>query len=320
MCVVTAELSPQDYHDYCVVGAGPAGLQLGYFLERANRDYIIFERSNTSGYFFTVYPRHRKLISINKRHTGQINHEFSFRHDWNSLISDDETLLLKHYSEELFPSADVLVQYLQDYQKKLGIKVQFNTQVRNIQRVEENDHDTYTMNDQLGNTYHCRTLIVATGMGKPNIPDIQGIEKTLGYESFPTNPDLYENKSVLILGIGNSAMETAESIYGHTQYVHVISRRQDINLAWSTHYVGDLRAVNNNMLDTFLLKSLDGVTYLDMKDASIQARNGKYYVILNEHYLSSQDNDVNIPDNFNLRRGYDIVIRCLGFTFDPSIF
>ena len=37
------------YHDYCVVGAGPAGLQMGYFLERANRDYLIFERSNTSG-------------------------------------------------------------------------------------------------------------------------------------------------------------------------------------------------------------------------------------------------------------------------------
>ena len=29
--------------DYLVIGAGPAGLQLGYFLERAGRDYWILE-------------------------------------------------------------------------------------------------------------------------------------------------------------------------------------------------------------------------------------------------------------------------------------
>ena len=37
------------YHDYCVIGAGPAGLQMGYFLNRASRDYIIYERNNISG-------------------------------------------------------------------------------------------------------------------------------------------------------------------------------------------------------------------------------------------------------------------------------
>jgi NADPH-dependent 2,4-dienoyl-CoA reductase/sulfur reductase-like enzyme len=37
------------FHDYCVIGAGPAGLQLGYFMEKAGRDYIIYERNNVSG-------------------------------------------------------------------------------------------------------------------------------------------------------------------------------------------------------------------------------------------------------------------------------
>lgn len=35
--------------DYVVVGAGPAGLQMGYFLETAGRNYIVMERSNNSG-------------------------------------------------------------------------------------------------------------------------------------------------------------------------------------------------------------------------------------------------------------------------------
>ena len=42
------------YHDYCVIGAGPGGLQMGYFLKRAHRDYMIFERTNTPGEFTSV--------------------------------------------------------------------------------------------------------------------------------------------------------------------------------------------------------------------------------------------------------------------------
>ena len=37
------------YHDYIIVGAGPAGLQMGYFLGKANRDYLILEGSNSAG-------------------------------------------------------------------------------------------------------------------------------------------------------------------------------------------------------------------------------------------------------------------------------
>ena len=39
----------KNLHDYCIIGAGPSGLQLGYLLHKAHRDYIIFERSNISG-------------------------------------------------------------------------------------------------------------------------------------------------------------------------------------------------------------------------------------------------------------------------------
>ena len=45
-------------HDYCVIGAGPAGLQLGFFFEKAGRDYIIFERSNNTGKFI-AYHHHQ---------------------------------------------------------------------------------------------------------------------------------------------------------------------------------------------------------------------------------------------------------------------
>ena len=64
-------------HSYCIVGGGPGGLQLGQFLLSAGRDYMIFERGTGPGFFFERFPIHRQLISLNKRHTGRDNPEFS---------------------------------------------------------------------------------------------------------------------------------------------------------------------------------------------------------------------------------------------------
>jgi thioredoxin reductase len=101
-----------------------------------------------------------------------------------------------------------------------------------------------------------RVLVIATGLSTPNVPaNVQ--ESSEGYEEFSTDPSEYEGKSVLILGRGNSAFETAQAIYGVTNLVHMVSRSR-IRNAYQTHYVGDLRALNNELLDTYQLKSLDG--------------------------------------------------------------
>ena len=42
--------------DY-VVGAGSAGLQLGYFMQRASWDYLIVEAGSGPGQFFRTFPR-----------------------------------------------------------------------------------------------------------------------------------------------------------------------------------------------------------------------------------------------------------------------
>ena len=43
---------------------------------------------------------------------GKTNKEFNMRHDWNSLLSDDDSLLMTHYSKKFFPDADDLVSSL----------------------------------------------------------------------------------------------------------------------------------------------------------------------------------------------------------------
>lgn len=83
-------------------------------------------------------------------------------------------------------------------------------------------------------------LLVATGLWVPQKVEFVGSDLVEGYESISTNPEDYRDQAVLILGKGNSAFETAQSILGSASLVHMLSS-SPVRLAWQTHYVGDLR-------------------------------------------------------------------------------
>lgn len=63
---------------------------------------------------------------------GDTSEEFHMRHDWNSLLSDDPSLLFRHFSEEYYPPADALVDYLGAYASQLGLRVRYNTTVAEV--------------------------------------------------------------------------------------------------------------------------------------------------------------------------------------------
>ncbi|KAF5919815.1 hypothetical protein HPG69_009804 [Diceros bicornis minor] len=324
-----AKASAPPHRDYCVLGAGPAGLQMAYFLQRAGRDYVVFERAPGPGSFFTRYPRHRKLISINKRYTGKVNAEFNLRHDWNSLLSHDPRLLFRHYSHAYFPDAGDMVRYLRDFADRLQLHVLYNTTIAHVtllkDRLAWNGH-YFILTDQKGQAYQCSVLLVATGLSVPNQVDFPGSEYAEGYESVSVDPKDFVGQNVLILGRGNSAFETAENILGVTNFIHMLSRSR-VRLSWATHYVGDLRAINNGLLDTYQLKSLDGLLESDLTNlAIVKDREGRFHVTL-KFFLeeANQSADaITLPqddnDNFAMREAYDRVIRCLGWNFDFSIF
>eukprot|EP01043_Picozoa_sp_COSAG02_P062039 COSAG02_NODE_8465_length_2563_cov_2.666802_3_plen_95_part_01 len=60
---------------------------------------------------------------------GDTSDEFHMRHDWNSLLSDQPGLLFRHFSEEYYPPADALVDYLGEYAAQLGLRVRYNTTI-----------------------------------------------------------------------------------------------------------------------------------------------------------------------------------------------
>ncbi|TMS14755.1 FAD-dependent oxidoreductase domain-containing protein 2 [Larimichthys crocea] len=331
------------HHDYCVLGAGPAGLQMGYFLSKAKRDYVILERNSGPGSFFNKYPRHRKLISINKIHTGRQNPEFNLRHDWNSLLSDKPDLLFKRVSNEFYPPADAYPLYLSMFVEELGLKVRYGVDIGRIRAVQSDTGRRYILTDQHTSDYTCSVLLVATGLWVPQKIEFVGSDLVEGYESISTNPEDYKNQAILILGKGNSAFETAQSILEKASHVHMLSP-SPVRLAWQTHYVGDLRAVNNDLLDTYQLKSLDGlvearlekIVIVQRKEQAKKRSDGKkkekkkLYLSLNKYIQNQEEKNSSevtgedLPsfysDNFSMRKPYDRVIRCLGFKFNFSVF
>jgi len=288
--------------EYLLIGAGPAGLQLAYFLEQAGRDYLILEAGSAPGTFFGTFPRHRELISSNKRYTGSDDPEFNLRMDWNSLLSHDPALRFTGYSQRYFPPADDLVRYLGDFAAAFRMRIQYGTRVTRITR-----NGCFRATDERGSSYEAQRLIVATGVSSPYIPPIPGIETAELYNTVSVNPQDFVDQRVLIIGKGNSAFETANNLIETAAVIHVAGPNS-IRMAWRTHFVGHLRAVNNNFLDTYQLKSQNAL--LDGKVERIEHSGDSYMVT----FSFARANEV----KRNLR--YDRVIVCTGFRFDPSIF
>lgn len=288
--------------DYLVIGAGPAGLQLGRALGDAGHDFLILEQGDGPGTFFRTFPRHRTLISSNKPHTGSPDPEFNLRMDWNSLLSPDPRLLFTRYSERYFPPADDLLRYLDDFAKTLAARVRYGTRAVEIDR----DGD-FRVTDQYGAVYRARRVIMASGVSRMYIPPIPGAETAERYDTVTVDPADFTDQRVLIVGKGNSALETADNLIETAAVIHVAGPGS-MRLAWKTHYVGHLRAVNNNFLDTYQLKSQNAI--LDGTVQSIERDDDGYLV----RFAFSR------ADEYVKELRYDRVILCTGFRFDASVF
>ena len=283
--------------DYVVIGAGPAGLQLGYLLQQAGRDYVVLEAGPTAGTFYRTFPRHRRMISINKPHTGWHDSEKDLRVDWNSLLSDDPAARFTRYTDAYFPHADDYVRYLTDFAR--GLNVRYGCRVTRVA-------PGFELTSERGDTIGARRVVVATGFGAMNVPPIPGIDTTERYWDVPVDPDDFTDQRVLIIGKGNSAFETADNLTERAAVIHVAGPRS-IKFAWRTHFIGHPRAVNNNFLDTYQLKTQNMV--LDGDILRIERRPDDYLITF---AYARRDRVVELA--------YDRVITCTGFRMDSSIF
>jgi thioredoxin reductase len=290
--------------EYIIIGAGPAGLQTAYYLKKAGLSFKILEGGAEVGAFFRKFPRHRKMISINKVHTGVDEEELKLRWDWNSLLSDELSPLLRDFTERYFPDADDFVQYLKTFQTRHALDVELNTRVAKIAKTKAG---TFVVKSTDDRSWTAKRIIIATGVAEENIPAFPGADICDTYAAVSIDPKQFVNKRVLILGKGNSAFETADNLVETAAVIHVASPNP-LRFAWKTHFVGDLRACNNNVLDTYQLKLQNAVI-----DGTVAAVKRDGNSLAAEIHYSHANGEVETIL-------YDHVILCTGFKLDVSIF
>ena len=315
-----------------IIGAGPAGIQLASYFKEEGIDYLILERTQICGSFFNVYPHSGKLISINKKYTGTDDLDFNLRHDWNSLLSNDEDLLFTKYSEDYYPDHKDLVKYLNDFARIHELNIEYNSNVLKIKKTSDDKYHLFVKNGENDIEYICEKLIVATGLSKPMIPNftLDVITPVKHYAQFekdyfkkPENIEKYKNKSLIIFGSGNSAYELGNLLNPYCSKIIIVGRSKK-DWAATSHYTGDIRSIYLPYLDTFLLKSLNAFDTDELLSKNKESKfhiaqkteNDKYEItikcsdkcdILHEIYQNSID-------------GFDNVIYCTGWKFDNSIF
>ena len=88
---------------------------------------------------------------------------FNERHDWNSLLSDNDTLKFTRYSDKYFPHADDYVRYLSDYASTFNLNIHYNTKVEQIAKM---GRYMYMVKTSKGK-YKCEFMLMANGLSKP---------------------------------------------------------------------------------------------------------------------------------------------------------
>lgn len=292
-------------HEYIIIGAGPAGLQAAYDLGKSGRDYVVLERAQVPGSFFQRYPRHRTLISINKRFTGFDDPELNLRWDWNSLLSDhDDELLFKKHSPDYFPHADRYVDYVADFARRAELRIEYGCEVTRVNK----DAEGFLVTCGDGRVYRGARLIVATGAFKPYLPEIPGIELAEPYSDVSVDLADFENQRVLIIGKANSAFETGNHLLSAASIIHLCSPHP-VQLAYKTKFVGHLRSINDAFIDSYQLKSQN--VMLDAEILKLERQNdGSIMATVVYGHANGEVEEL----------VYDRVIAATGFRFDTEPF
>jgi cation diffusion facilitator CzcD-associated flavoprotein CzcO len=190
-------------YEYLILGAGPAGLQMGHHLSRAGHSYLILEAGDSPGTFFKKLAQHRTRPSQ------------SSRFDERPLLDEEDDVSLRFDGA----SADEMVRYLARYAAHHRLNVRCDTRVL---RVEKTPAGPFRLTDAKGNVFSCRRLIVATGTGRPWVPSIPGIDQAESCADLSADPEDFTHQRVLVIGTGSAAVATADDLTPTAAFVHTV--------------------------------------------------------------------------------------------------
>lgn len=170
-----------------IVGAGPAGLALAYWLQRRNLPYRIFERAEIG-------------------HAWNNHYDRLHLHTLKQVSALPGLAMPANYPD--FPSGKQFRAYLDQYARHFRLQIDTGVNIVAARATPEG----WVIRSNRG-IDHARILVAASGIwSKPYLPPLPGLDAFAGsviHSAAYRNADPYPGQRVLVVGVGNSGSEIA---------------------------------------------------------------------------------------------------------------
>ncbi|WP_299093595.1 NAD(P)-binding domain-containing protein [uncultured Metabacillus sp.] len=175
-----------------IVGAGQAGLAMGYYLRDMTNSFLLIESH------------------------ARVGDSWRLRYDSLRLFTPRSHSALPGMSlpgdQNGYPTKDEVADYLEEYAKKFNLPVKLNTKITKVSKEEDNFH----IITNSGEEFLTKNLIIATGpFQKPSIPDFSDkIPNDIFqiHSAHYKNPSQLKDGTTLVVGGGNSGMQIAAEL------------------------------------------------------------------------------------------------------------
>ncbi|GEL14950.1 NAD(P)/FAD-dependent oxidoreductase [Pediococcus cellicola] len=214
-----------DIYDITIIGGGPAGMFAGFYSGlRTAKVQIIESLSQLGGQVSALYPE-------------------KYVHDVAGFAGIKATDLISHLYTQL---------------KQLPVDVRLNETVTDLIKQSYG----YQIVTNRGN-YASKAVIVATGVGafSPRRLAVPGAETLENQHIFYTitDPSRFKDKTVLVAGGGDSAIDTALMLQESAKHVYLMHRRHQFR--GMEHSVQLLEKSDVELLTPYLLKEITPIEH-----------------------------------------------------------
>ncbi|NBA86619.1 NAD(P)-binding domain-containing protein [Emticicia sp. CRIBPO] len=182
----------------CIIGAGPSGITAAKTLKEAGIDFVCYEKGSDIGGVWR-YNNDNGLSSAYKSLHINTN---------RNLMAYSDFPMPEHYA--MFPHHEEIIRYFEDYVRHFDIRkfIRFKSAVA---RVSPEKDGRFEVKLEDGSSELFTHVIVANGHHwNPRYPEFEGkFEGEVMHSHYYREPDQIKNKDVLVVGIGNSAVDIA---------------------------------------------------------------------------------------------------------------
>ncbi|SOC05789.1 putative flavoprotein involved in K+ transport [Ureibacillus xyleni] len=276
-----------------VIGAGQAGLAVGYYLKQMNQHFLILDKGQEVGESWI--NRYDSLVLFTPRMYNALP-ALPFEGEAHGL-----------------PDKNEVVSYLKKYALHFKLPIQFKTEVIQVEQKEGIFHIETNQG-----VFQSHNLIIATGAFQT--PYIPAMSKNISKEVVQLHSTQYRNPSqlrdgnVLVVGGGNSGAQIAVELSKERKTYLAISKKLSYlptillkkSIFWWFDRLGLLKADANSFIGKLIQKKGDPIFGYELQDA---IKNNK--VFMKPKVIDGKNTDITFNDQTTLN--VDNIIWATGF-------